>query len=153
MGRGRSSRWRSVSMVAGSVAGLRLSVKRVCPAVVLVYAFLLWGLVGGLVQPAYGQDAASHYDDIPNCEESYRYDRDCDEYVHGPAIESLRADGILAGTECAPRSFCPDVGASRWQMAVWLVRIVDGTNPVGTISSFDDVDEARWWAALCGAPG
>ena len=67
--------------------------------------------------------------------------------VHRSAVESLAAEGVFDGTECRPDSFCPTDGVQRWVMAVWLVRILDGTDPAAAKSSrFDDVDPAAWWA-------
>ena len=67
--------------------------------------------------------------------------------AHRSAVESLAAEGVFDGTECGPDSFCPTEGVPRWVMAVWLVRILDRTDPdpVGS-SRFDDVDPAVWWA-------
>ena len=50
--------------------------------------------------------------------------------VHGPAIDALQREGVLAGTECAEGSFCPSVPVERWVMAVWMVRALDdGAEP------------------------
>ena len=62
-------------------------------------------------------------------------------------ISALAADGVFVGTECAPARFCPTDAVARWVMAVWLVRLLDGADPVGVGSSrFADVDESEWWA-------
>ena len=66
--------------------------------------------------------------------------------VHRPAVEALAADGILDGTECGPAAFCPGEALNRWNMAVWLVRVVDGAEPPAGESAFDDVDESAWWS-------
>lgn len=64
------------------------------------------------------------------------------------AVRALTADGVLAGTGCAPGLFCPGDPIPRWMMAVWLVRVVDGQDPEPVISSrFSDVDAGQWWAA------
>ena len=64
------------------------------------------------------------------------------------AVRALIADGVLAGTGCAPGLFCPDDPIPRWMMAVWLVRVVDGQDPEPVSASrFADVDAGRWWAA------
>jgi len=67
--------------------------------------------------------------------------------THEEAIRALEAEGVFAGTECEPNTFCPQDAVERWVMAVWLVRILDGSDPppVGT-SRFVDVDAAHWWA-------
>ena len=67
--------------------------------------------------------------------------------VHRSAIESLAADGVFEGTECAPGEFCPTDAVERWVMAVWLVRLLDGADPAVVGSSrFADVDSGVWWA-------
>ena len=86
---------------------------------------------GVLGQAAYGTDFADVRDGA----------------VHGPAIDALDRVGVLEGTECAPDRFCPDEPISRGVMAVWLVRVLDGSDPLGAAgSSFADVDGAAWWA-------
>ncbi len=63
------------------------------------------------------------------------------------AVRDLTADGILAGTDCAPGLFCPGDPVPRWMMAVWLVRVVDGADPEPVSASrFEDVDAGQWWA-------
>ena len=67
--------------------------------------------------------------------------------VHRQAVESLDAEGVLAGTECAPAEFCPTAPVTRWVMAVWLVRVLDGSKPTPVTSSrFVDVSTDEWWA-------
>ena len=64
-------------------------------------------------------------------------------------VNALAADGVFAGTECAPQQFCPDMPLRRWEMAVWLVRVLQGgasdalDRSSGT--SFDDVASADWY--------
>ena len=67
--------------------------------------------------------------------------------VHRSAVEGLAARGVFVGTECGPGEFCPRDAVERWVMAVWLVRILDGSDSVGDGSSrFVDVDGSEWWA-------
>ena len=67
--------------------------------------------------------------------------------IHRPAIEALDAAGVLEGTECAPDRFCPGDPIPRWVVAVWLVRVLDGGDPLGAPGSgFADVDAGEWWA-------
>ena len=65
------------------------------------------------------------------------------------AVEALRADGVLEGTECSsPGLFCPGEPIPRWLVAVWLVRVVDGQDPEPVdVSRFADVDASQWWTA------
>lgn len=74
--------------------------------------------------------------------------------VRQPAIDALRDhyEGIFDGTGCADGDgLCPSEPLERWEMAVWLVRVLDGKEPAhaGT-AAFDDVDEGIWWAAHTG---
>ena len=63
------------------------------------------------------------------------------------AVEALRSEGVIEGTECEPGLFCPDEPVSRAALAVWLVRVLDGADPSpGGVSSFEDVDASLWWA-------
>ena len=63
-----------------------------------------------------------------------------------PGVESLDGMGVLTGTECAAGEFCPDDSLERWVMAVWLVRVLDGTDPELSSARFADVDPEVWWA-------
>ena len=68
--------------------------------------------------------------------------------VHASAVEALTAEGVFEGTECGPGLFCPGEPILRWEMAVWLVRVLDdGAEPEEDGSSrFSDVDAGVWWA-------
>ncbi len=71
---------------------------------------------------------------------------DVPEGAHRAGIETLRNEGILAGTECGPDLFCPTQRIKRWMMAVWLVRALDGADPAPvTESRFADASADRWW--------
>ena len=68
--------------------------------------------------------------------------------VHAPAVEVLAAEGVFDGTGsgCGDGLFCPSDPILRWEMAVWLVRVLDGTEPDAASSSrFADVDTDVWW--------
>jgi len=67
--------------------------------------------------------------------------------VHQSAVEALDAAGVLRGTGCTSDRLCPRDPLPRWTMAVWLVRVLDGSDPPrsGT-SRFADVEPWRWWA-------
>ena len=72
---------------------------------------------------------------------------DDDGSVHEVALDALAARGVLTGMECSQGLICPDEPLKRWEMAVWLVRVLDGTDPAPVDSSrFTDVDAGRWWA-------
>ena len=68
--------------------------------------------------------------------------------VHQAGIEALEGEGVFEGTECGEGLFCAGDSIRRWVMAVWLVRVLDGSDPAaGSGSSrFVDVDAGAWWA-------
>ena len=64
-----------------------------------------------------------------------------DDSAHSAAITALDSRGVFEGTLCGEEMFCPWEPLSRSDMAVWLVRIVDGTDPEPvTDTRFGDVD-------------
>ena len=73
---------------------------------------------------------------------------------HQASIDALDKYGyragvdLFAGTGCADSDeLCPEEPILRWEIAVWLVRTVDGANPPAVASSrYDDVDASAWWA-------
>ena len=72
---------------------------------------------------------------------------DDDGSVHEPALNALAARGVLAGIECVEGLICPSEPLKRWEMAVWLVRVLDGAEPGAADNpSFSDVDYDAWWA-------
>ena len=74
--------------------------------------------------------------------------------IHQPAIDALTKFGfdaevdLFTGTGCADSDeFCPQEPVLRWELAVWLVRIIDHSDPpVIGASRFTDVDARAWWA-------
>ena len=71
--------------------------------------------------------------------------------VHQPAIDALAAVedvDIYAGTGCVDSDeLCPREALLRWEMAVWLVRVLDRADPPAISSTrFADVDASAWWA-------
>ena len=69
--------------------------------------------------------------------------------VHQPAVDALKAWDVFDGTGCADGGgLCPGEPLRRWEMAVWLVRVLDGEEPPEVAQSrFADVDGDAWWAA------
>ena len=66
-------------------------------------------------------------------------------YFSAP-VSALAAQGVFDGTECAG-GFCPDDPIDRKTMAVWIVRVLDGQDPLPmTESRFDDVDRSSFYA-------
>ena len=68
--------------------------------------------------------------------------------MHQPAINALRqhVKRIFSLTGC-DEGLCPDQPLQRWEMAVWLVRVLDGAHPPWQPTTrFDDVDNSLWWA-------
>ena len=76
--------------------------------------------------------------------------------VHQPAVDALedRYEGIFDGTGCGDSDGrCPSEALQRWEMAVWLVRALDGANPAQEATTrFGDVDNGLWWAAYTDRP-
>ena len=74
--------------------------------------------------------------------------------VHQPSIDALAKFGVeqgvdvFTGTGCADSDeLCPQEPLLRWEMAVWLVRVLDRADPPAISSSrFADVDANAWWA-------
>ena len=72
---------------------------------------------------------------------------DDDGSVHEPGLEALADRGVLVGMECGDGLICPDQPLKRWEMAVWLVRVLDSSDPDPVDASrFADVDTELWWA-------
>ena len=67
--------------------------------------------------------------------------------VHRTALEALVSAGAFNGLGCGGGALCPADAMLRWEMAVLLVRAVDGTDPGGRSGQrFADVDQGLWWA-------
>ena len=70
--------------------------------------------------------------------------------VHQAAVDALAAledVDVFAGTGCADGDgLCPDEPLPRWEMAVWLVRVIDRADPPAS-SRYDDVDTGEAWVA------
>ena len=71
-----------------------------------------------------------------------------DSAYYAVPVKALAADGVFRGTECGDGRFCPDEPVTRWQMAVWVVRMLDGREPPAiTTPRFRDVGAHDWYAA------
>ena len=69
-----------------------------------------------------------------------------DEVYYSVPVMSLAERGVFVGTECDD-GFCPDDPLDRKTMAVWVVRLLDSSDPaVVSVSRFDDVDAASFYA-------
>ena len=67
--------------------------------------------------------------------------------VHEAAVRELAAEGVFDGTGCGEGLLCPGEPVERWEIAVWLVRVLDGEAPADSARSrFDDVDAGVWWS-------
>ena len=74
--------------------------------------------------------------------------------VHQPGIDALVYFEIQMGVDVFSRTgcaggdgLCPNEDLPRWEMAVWLVRILDRADPPAIDSSrFADVDPSTWWS-------
>ncbi len=100
-------------------------------AALAVAASILAYAPGAAAQTA-SQDAGGHQASIDAL----------DRYGYHAGVE------MFAGTGCADSDeLCPEEPVLRWEIAVWLVRIIDGANPPATRSSrYDDVDARAWWS-------
>ena len=68
--------------------------------------------------------------------------------VHQPSVDALdrHVPGLFEGTGCG-QGLCPGEALQRWEMAVWLVRVLDRANPPQQASTrFDDVEGGVWWS-------
>ena len=112
----------------------RLRLGRIVGGAAMVLAVAAAGL-GAVADSADAQSAGAGYFS------------DDDGSVHEPALDALASRGVLAGIECGEALICPSEPLKRWEMAVWLVRVLDGAdpNPLGA-SRFVDVDAQQWWA-------
>ena len=92
----------------------RFGARRGVALVVAVVAFSVLGAVSDSV----GAEASTvGFDDVPA------------NTFYSVPVSSLAARGVFNGTECAPRGFCPDALLDRKTMAVWIVRMIDNTDP------------------------
>ena len=67
---------------------------------------------------------------------------------HGWDLRHLAGRGILDNTECGSYRICPSDPIRRWAIAVWLVRVLDGTDPEPLgYNRFEDVHPGLQWAA------
>jgi zinc protease len=94
--------------------------------------FALAPAAGGQTAPAQSQDAGVHQPSVD-------------------ALVDLKVDmgvDVFSRTGCADSDgLCPNEDLPRWEMAVWLVRILDRTDPPAADSSrFADVDPGAWWS-------
>jgi len=63
------------------------------------------------------------------------------------AMLELATDGVLARTGCRSGHLCPHEPIRRWEIAAWLVRVLDGDDPGRpNRSRFADVRAGQWWA-------
>ena len=102
------------------------------PVSVAAILALFSALAAVLAQPVVAQQTS--FDDVPT-----------DAYYTTP-VNALAAQGVFAGTECSG-GFCPSDPLPRWQMAVWIVRVLDGKEPSSIDNyRFKDVAEDEWYA-------
>ncbi len=86
----------------------------------------------GQTAPAQSQDASTHQPSI-------------DALIR---VQEFIGVDVFSGTGCAGSDeLCPNEDLPRWEMAVWLARILDRANPPATgTSRFADVDSGTWWS-------
>ena len=121
------------------------------PVVVLAVSLMVGGLLPGLAGPALALETGEPFPGTGGgrviVQATERFSDMAEAGPHRASVEALAGRGVLEGTECAAGRFCPDLPIERWVMAVWLVRVLDGTDPVSIDRSrFTDADEDAWWA-------
>ena len=113
----------------------------------VVVGIALVTLAGSLPAAAVGAVGEDRHGGLPAVVAAGGFSDAAEAGVHSEAVNSLAADGVFEGTECAPGRFCPGEPLKRWVMAIWLVRILDGEDPSSvSVSLFADVDSGEWWA-------
>ena len=107
-------------------------------AVVSVVVALLAVVSAGMAAAQTGgSERTGGFDDVP--ENSF----------YSEAVAELDEDGVFDDTECDDdgKQFCPDDPIDRKTMAVWIVRMLDGEDPLPTTESrFDDVEGSSFHA-------
>lgn len=102
--------------------------------------------LAGLV--AAGLTIHGRIDQTPGSPDDHYWDIDAAGSVHGQNLSLLAADGILDNTECGLDLICPNLPLERWALAVWLVRVLDGSDPEPLgFNRFEDVHPGLQWAA------
>ena len=93
-------------------------------------------IVGVLVAFSSDTSAADRpYKDVP------------DNVYFSTPVEVLNRAGVFEGTTCADDMFCPSQSLKRWQMAVWMVRVLEEEPPPPiTESRFADIEPSVWYA-------
>ena len=82
----------------------------------------------------------------PSLAQSSRFADVAEGSFYSEAVVELDRAGVFAGTECG-EGFCPADVIDRKTMAVWVVRVLDATDPAPvTESRFDDVDASGFHA-------
>lgn len=68
--------------------------------------------------------------------------------VHRKSLHSLVSKVVFDGLGCGEDRLCPTEPIQRWELAVALVRVIDGDDPAAVSHSrHRDVDGEEWWAA------
>ncbi|MCY4368042.1 MAG: hypothetical protein OXF41_01200 [bacterium] len=105
-------------------------------------------IVNPTVNPTGGPPGGPTGGDPPDDEEPDDGFSDLDEAgsAHAAAVADLVSRGVMDGTGCGGGVLCPRDPILRWEMAVWLVRVVDGQDPARpTEPRFQDVTAGIWW--------
>jgi hypothetical protein len=122
---------------AGITSGCGTNPLIYCPTTIVtrdqMAVFLLRGKHGSSYVPP---KATGIFEDVPA------------EYWAADWIEQLAAEGITSGCNVSPKQYCPTVGVTRDQMAVFLLRAKYGSSyvPPKATGVFQDVP-ADYWAA------
>ena len=70
-----------------------------------------------------------------------------DDAYYSVPVAVLAQEGVFDDTECGYRGFCPSDSLDRQTMAVWIVRVLDGTDPAAVSATrFADVEPDSFYA-------
>ena len=138
-----SSHWARAEIEAlyqgGYVVGCSTSPRKFCPGDFMIRAesavFVARGVHGGSFTPA--QPASTPYADVPLSEWFSKW------------AKQLWDDGLTAGCGVAPLIFCPSLGHTRAEGAVFFLRMKNGRDyqpPAPSQSHYTDVALSAWYA-------
>ena len=78
---------------------------------------------------------------------NFYWDIDVAGSAHRQNLIDLAGNGVLDNTECGPDLICPGLAIERWVAAIWIVRILDGSDPEPLgYNRFEDVHPGLQWA-------
>ena len=85
--------------------------------VAVLVAMVALSVLGAVPDATRAEATTDGFDDVPA------------DAFYSAAVSSLAARGVFKGTECATGKLCPVAPLDRKTMAVWIVRVIDNTDP------------------------